>query len=713
MPGRIVLTIAAVAVVSMIFAAPAPAADRPDAQDTGATAESYLNTVEPSALAPGETLTLAGVVENTGDEPITNVQALPRWNTVQLETRDEIALVSVDDTVRWGFRYDDPFQVVAERLDPGEQAEFRLDIDAEQLSFGSPGVYTVGVDIRGSLTDGDRVTLDTARTVVPWIPDDVPAKVDVALLWPAEAPPALMPSGDLRNDAVAGRIAPGGPLDAIVDAAGSNPVTWLVDPDLLDTVDAMTESDSGDAAEAAEEWESKFQPERDGSLYLLPYARPDVRALLATDPELASQLTAASVDATRQTARTLADVRTGVARADAGADDDVFSALADAGVRTVILSGAAATSSESPMAHMSTARGELEVVLTDPGLDAVVADAHNATNTDAGLLELRQRWAAETAMAAIEAELRGAQPQPLVVAPPARWTPHEDLANAVVDVWTDLPWVEPVTVDELPAPSQPASVTVEPADAGNVLPAENVAAAADLQDAVQKYTELLADPDQDLNRALGLAAIRAASSGWRDDPAAGLEYASDITDELGRQLGEVSVTVPESVTLSSRTGIFPLTVTNELDEPVTVKLAIQSANPDRLRVDDVPEQQVGAGSRETIEIKAQAATNGRVPITVQLVTHSGAPLGPTTQSVVNATDYGTIGWIIIVGAGALFGAAVIRTMLRRRNSATGDHDSVSESAADDVATGDDPGSAGAAGDHTGAAPRPPAQGVTR
>jgi hypothetical protein len=231
MPGRTFLSIAAVAVASMIFATPATAADRPDGQEAGAMAESYLHTATPSAITPGDTLTLAGVVTNTGDEPLTNVQALPRWNTVQLETRAEIARVPIDESVRWGFRYDDPFQVVSERLDPGEQAEFRLDVDAEQLSFGSPGVYAVGVDIRGTLTDGERITLDTARTVVPWIPGDPPAAVDVAMLWPVEAPPSLLPSGELRNDAVAGRIADGGPLDSIVDAAGSTPVTWLVDPD--------------------------------------------------------------------------------------------------------------------------------------------------------------------------------------------------------------------------------------------------------------------------------------------------------------------------------------------------------------------------------------------------------------------------------------------------------------------------------------------------
>ncbi|WP_166346147.1 DUF6049 family protein [Phytoactinopolyspora limicola] len=674
MPGRTVLTLAAVAAVTVIFTATAPAADRPDARDSGAAGSSYLHTVEPSVLRPGDTLTLAGVIENTGDEPLYNVQALPRWNTVQLETRDEIPLIADDPSVRWGFRYDDPFQVVAERLGPGQSAEYRLDIDAEQLSFGSPGVYAVGVDIRGSASDGERLTLDTSRTVLPWIPEEPSSTVQVALFWPVEAPPSLLPDGGLGNDALAARISPGGSLDAMVDGAGSSPVTWLVDPDVLDTVDAMSTNSDGDAAAAAQSWRSTFDAATGGHLYVLPYARPDLAALRAVDPPLAARLATESVDAARQAVASQSGARTGVARPDASADPGILAILAEAGVRTIVMSATAATPANHPLAQLDTPEGELDVVLTDPGLDGTITDAYNSTNTEAGLLELRQRWAAETAMATLQADVRGGSVVPMVAAPPARWTPDEELTSAIVDVWTSLPWVDPVTVDELDAPAQRAMVAPNPGDPVNTLPAENITAAGELDEAVRRYTDLLAEPDPAQSRALGLAALRAASTGWRDDPAAGLDYASEISDELTERLDGVHVTVPESVTLSSRTGIFPLTVTNDLDEPVTVKLAIQAANPDRLRIDDVPEQWVDAGSRETIEIKAEAATNGRVPITVQLVTPSGAALGPATQAVVHATDYGAIGWIIIAGAGALFGAAMIRAMLRRRNASDDEPD---------------------------------------
>ncbi|NED98685.1 DUF6049 family protein [Phytoactinopolyspora halotolerans] len=687
MLGRILVTTAVLAVVTMILPVPATAADGPQDQDAGAGVTSYLHTVTPSVLGPDDELTLAGVVENTGDEPLTNVQVLPRWSNVQLETREEIRQVASDTSLRWGYRRSDPYQVVAERLDPGERQEFRLTFDdTEQLGFGLAGVYVIGVDVRGTLTTGERTDLDTVRTVIPWMPDgETPDPVQVSLIWPVEATPSLTPDGTLVNDALAGRLRPGGALHSVVDAAGDSPVSWLVDPDVLDTVEAMSagaevESESADtstdeASELAGSWRSAFNDARgDNTALLLPYARPDTGSLVAADPPLASRITSAAAELTTEAARTMRDVRTGVAWPGGGvADDRTLATLADAGVRTVILSGnAVSPHPEHPLAEIQAADAALDAVVTDPGLDAVLADAYTAPNAQAGALELQQRWAAETAMVALEAQALDQSPQPLIVAPPARWTPEPAVASAVIDTWTSLPWVTPTTVDDLDRPAAPATVAPVPDDSTNALPGENASATGELETAAEDYVELLADPAPGLSESLGRATVRSASEGWRDDPAAGADYAGEIIEELTDPFDEVHVTVPESVTLSSRTGVFPLTVSNDLDQPVTVKLDIHAANPDRLRVGEVEEQRVEAGSRQTIQVQAEAVTNGRVPITVQLVTKDGSPLGIASRTVVNATDYGTVGWFIIGGAVLLFGGSVLRTMLRRRRSEDSD-----------------------------------------
>lgn len=677
MLGRSFLVTAAMVAAVTIVTPLAEAADSPDSP--GAAVESHLHTVDPVMITPGDELTLAGIVENSGDEPIGNVQALPRWSTVQLESRSEIRQVNSDPGLRHGIRYDDPYQVVAEQLEPGERREFELTIDADDMGLGLSGVYVVGIDIRGTLANGDRITLETVRTVVPWWQGEPPDAVDVALLWPVDGQPSLLPDGRLQDEALADRVSSGGSLDALVQAGESAPVSWLVDPDVLDTVDAMADgyetssadgNTDGSGADNAAAWRSAFdEATADTPTFLLPYAQPDLAALQASQPGLAAELSQASTEATASAADAMEDARTGLVRPDGGAvTQDTLDVIADAGARTVVLSDAQVSPTvQHPRVEVDTGHGDLEALLTDTGLDDAIADATAATGP-AAAVELRQRWAAETAMVTLHAAIRGTSPQPLVAGPPSRWRPDPEIAETLIDTWTSLPWVEPVHLTDLPESASPAAVTVNPTDAANSLPADNVDAVAEMRAAVDQYSSLLAESDPDLAQDLERATIRAASSGWRDDPAAGVAYAESITTELTDRLREVSVTVPESVTLSSRTGIFPLSVTNDLDQPVTVRLEIEAANPDRLHVDQIDEQLVESGSRQTIEIRAEAATNGRVPITVQLITADGTPLGPPHQTMVNATDYGTIGWFIIGGAGLLFGAAVIRTMIRRRSS---------------------------------------------
>src|SRR5690606_2310375 len=139
-----------------------------------------------------------------------------------------------------------------------------------------------------------------------------------------------------------------------------------------------------------------------------------------------------------------------------------------------------------------------------------------------------------------------------------------------------------------------------------------------------------------------------------------------ILDDISAQAARVTVTVPDSVTLSGNTGVFPLTVINDLDEPVNVALEIKSANVDRLRIEPVAVREVPAGERVYIDVTAQAAANGKVPIDVQLIAADGSPIGPSRQTVVNATDYGTIGWVIVAVAGVLFAGAIVRKALRDR-----------------------------------------------
>jgi hypothetical protein len=136
------------------------------------------------------------------------------------------------------------------------------------------------------------------------------------------------------------------------------------------------------------------------------------------------------------------------------------------------------------------------------------------------------------------------------------------------------------------------------------------------------------------------------------------------------RLARVTVLAPEAVTLSSRSGVFPLTVANDLDEPVTVRVDLEPANPDRLSVADTGPLRVEPGEKAAVDIRADAVANGRVPVTVQLTTVDGDPLGEPRRVLVVATEYGAIGWGVVAAGMALLALATgVRVARRRRHPA--------------------------------------------
>ncbi|MFW6091348.1 MAG: DUF6049 family protein, partial [Actinomycetota bacterium] len=177
--------------------------------------ESYadleIERVEPAVPQPGDTLRLTGVVTNTGDEPLSNVNALLRHNASPLQSRTELALLDEDPGLLWGIRPGSPFfQSLTPELAPEESIEFELETTVDVscpapadggdpcLALQFPGVYVTGVDIMATDPAGTRVQANTALTLLPWLVEpDQP--VPVAMLWPLATTPAVLADGTLTS----------------------------------------------------------------------------------------------------------------------------------------------------------------------------------------------------------------------------------------------------------------------------------------------------------------------------------------------------------------------------------------------------------------------------------------------------------------------------------------------------------------------------------
>ena len=166
------------AVIGVGLLAPATAAAEEEAPEPAAvSAESALTGVSPGVLTPDDDgITLTGTVHNTGDEPLTDVQALVRFSANRVESRAEIREIGTDEDLYWGSRPGDGVDIVADTLEPGQVETFTVTVPSDVLGFDANGVYVVGVDIRATPPEGERGRVSTSRTVVPWLerPDDLP-----------------------------------------------------------------------------------------------------------------------------------------------------------------------------------------------------------------------------------------------------------------------------------------------------------------------------------------------------------------------------------------------------------------------------------------------------------------------------------------------------------------------------------------------------------
>ena len=105
---------------------------------------------------------------------------------------------------------------------------------------------------------------------------------------------------------------------------------------------------------------------------------------------------------------------------------------------------------------------------------------------------------------------------------------------------------------------------------------------------------------------------------------------------------------------------FPVTVTNNLTESVTVRVLFTSENADRLYVPPV-DVAIGAGEANGVSVVPKVEANGRYTVVAQLTTPSGRPIGSPVDIDVEATQAGRVGWILMIVSGiVVIGTTVLR-----------------------------------------------------
>lgn len=535
---------------------------------------------------------------------------------------------------------------------------FRIQVATDDLPFYGAGVFplrVVAVDVRTG------AVLSETSTFLPYAPEGVGVSPSRLLMfWPVIGTP---PGATDDPDALAADLSAGGRLSVLTRTGAGAPATWLVDPAVLDAAATLGSPD-------ANGWlDTYLTSSADQDVVLLPYGDPDAAAVGAADEPRMLRAGWAKGDKVYRRLVGPAPRADLVWPAEGAGDDATIDVAGRAGASLVLLDEET-TPLVTPLTYTPSGRvswpdPELDLLLADPAASALVA---TPASTPTDVLLARQRFLAETLLHALELY----EPRLLVVAPPRRWDPSPLWSDELVNAVRKASWLNPVSLEEAVSPSAPtverADPTIPESTASRQLPASMVDAAVQGLIDNRRLAGILSRPQQ-LSGPIDDDLFNSISTAWRDDPTAAVTAQQETLDRLTGLRSRVRI-LSRGGTLSDDRGTFPVTVRNQLDQAVVVRLALTSADPLRLRVDG-PADPIRIEPDETVsvDVELDAVTSGRLSFDAQLQTPRGTPYDDPVTVTVDVQGFGSIALLVFgVAAALMVVAAAIRIGRRVRSS---------------------------------------------
>ncbi len=628
---------------------------------------------------PGKTLRMSGTVRNRSDEDVTDLQVRLLLSPTPMETRSQIGTVVAGGTEKDGpptLAVSEPIAV----LSPRSSTPWSIELALDELPLTFAGVYVVGLEVIGTGEDGLAQRVGLTRTFLPWFPEGSVEPTRLAWLWPVSTVPDRALDGVQLNELTAAEMAAGGRLSRIVTQAGDARITWVFDPNTLQTAEDMIdgyelaggdEATVGAGGPAAAEWlaavrEAAATQESVATAYALPDATALERAEMDETVIAATERAAADVSA---------ELRTRVEEVLAwpiggSTTPGTMRLFRDAGATDMLLSDTTlpATPALTYTPDGFTTWGGLPVSLADSGLSAALAMPQESRG-DA--LLARQRFLAEVAMTA--GELPDA-PRGIVAAPDPLWSPRNTFLTQTLKALDQVPYARLVSLaaarrqaTEVPRTRVPYGPEQRSAE----LPRDYLSAVQDQQRRARRFEAILTEP-----AGLGYeqAVMRQTSGLWRADEQGAIALEREVSSQLAELTSQVRVATTGTFTLPGDTGRIPVTVANDLTQDVIVGIRLETDQQARLQSPAIEPFEVPAGRKVSLEVEAKVVGSGTLPVRIQLTTPRGRPYGEPETVQVRTTAYSRAAAYVVSGAFVIL-AFLLGMNFVRRSKARSEHQS--------------------------------------
>ncbi len=644
--------------------------------------------MSPSLPTRSGDVTLEGTVTNTSKVSLSNLQAV-FWRSLDpiQDSEGMQAALASDANDPLGARKADAYQNIPSEADrtlaPKQSTTFKLKVRVSALQLPSiDAIYLLGIHVRGRLEPGGPdITLGRGRVFAPIVATAPESAAQLSTLVILESRPSLVRKGVFADDHLATEVGPDGRLTALLDAAEVDQSSFAVDPALIEELQTMRsgyqvlqpdgDTVPGTGQSAAARWladYARMAARQNG--YRLLFAHPDVTALVhagmtsvidggqvaskAVTTTAALPLLAVPVSGLldQATAETLAELDPeAIVVDDASTEQDLPLLKGPEGIP--LLNTAARTFGGGPGPDpQNTAVQIRQRTLSETWLEASAAGPDDTI----GQLRVIRTKAQARSSGGGEVE--------------APWLRREPLSRLLESTPADWP-------GRYRYPESAAKKELSPTQIGGV---------RQLVTSYQTLGDLLVRP-ADIELEADAAAARSASSSWRDRDTAWMSFVDPQQDALDDiQHSAVKIVATPKVTTTAHSVQFPVTVRNTLpatkDDPqrnaIKVRLEFVSANGQRLTVTPTPDMekqnmQVPAQAGVTSNAQVDAKANGTVRVTLRAYTLDGRqPIGAPFPIDVQATQAGTIGWLIAIAAGiVLIGGSALRIRQVTRERAAG------------------------------------------
>ncbi|MFE5395668.1 DUF6049 family protein [Streptomyces sp. NPDC056568] len=675
-----------------------------------------VDSLTPSAPTDGDTVTVSGTVINNGKQTVTDAHVGLRLGA-EVNTRSAVDAIAKESTDLQGAiapEIDDKYTEKFDKLTPGVAEHFNISVPVDDLELGDDGVYEFAVSLSGetSAQPWEQI-LGIQRTFLPWQPDEAATRTKTTALWPlvstthmaAETGPNEEQTPVFLNDDLAKEISPGGRLNQMVTLGKDLDVTWVVDPDLLASVDAMTRSyrvRDGDRTVAgthqavAKQWLAELREAvTDEEVVALPFADPDLASLAHNGTDVTGSLRQLkdATDVIPNTVPPILDVKPSTDFAwpvDGAVDRSIVKVATSAGADKVIARSDSLQETNNLPYTPSAARP------IGGGTTAVVADARMSKAFEGDLTKASdstlavQRFLAQSLALGLQTD-----DQRSVVIAPQR-TPSGSQARAMAEALRTLQdgtWSESQDMAATAAAKpDPDATTTVPGTSSypsalrkKELPRSAFVQIARTQDTLDNFKVVLSDPSRVVT-PFGRALNREMSASWRGRAAEAESFRGGVKEYLDGLTDRVRLIDKSETKLSGRSATIPVTVQNNLVQDVgPLVLRLTSTNPTRLEIGGADHEEqpisVSGGHSQSVKFTTSANANGRATVIAQLYTMDGRKYGEPVTFDVKVTEITATVMLVIGGGVLLLVLAGFRMYTQRKRAAAREEDTADPEAA--------------------------------